>query len=68
MLKQLQHHGVRLKKGKCFFQWDAVEYLDHRVNATGLHTTRQKVEAIQLAPAPKDQNQLCSFWGLLQEN
>ena len=54
VLKLLQHHGIRLKRNKCYFLQNAVEYLGHRIDAAGLHTTHQKVEAVQLAPTPKD--------------
>ena len=36
-----------------------------KVEAKGLHTTSNKVEAIKLAPRPEDQSQLKSFLGLL---
>ena len=50
---------------KCSFLEKSVEYLGHCIDATGLHTTTKKVEAVQLAPTPKDQNQLRSFLRLL---
>ena len=43
----------------------AVEYLGHRIDASGVHTTSQKVEAILQAPAPQNPQQLQSFLGLL---
>ena len=43
----------------------SVTYLGHQVDARGIHTTTEKVEAIQQAPAPKNVTELRSFLGLL---
>jgi len=45
---------------------ESVDYLKHRVNEEGLHTSTEKVEAIQQAPVPHNQQQLRSFLGLIQ--
>ena len=65
VLKRLQCHGVKLKTSKCQFLQDSVEYLGHRVDASGVSTTAKKVEAVKLAPAPKNQQELRSFLGLV---
>ena len=65
VLQRLEKHGVRMKKSKCKFMETAVEYLGHRVDAEGLHTTTEKLEAITKAPAPKNVRELRSFLGLL---
>ena len=43
----------------------AVEYLGHRIDASGLHTTDEKVRAIVQAPAPENVHELRAFLGLL---
>ena len=43
-----------------------MEYLGHKIDADGLHTTTKKVKAIQQVPRPVNQQQLRSFLGLLQ--
>ena len=43
----------------------SVEYLSYKIDAKGLHTTPQKVEAIQQAPHPENIQQLRSFLGLV---
>ncbi len=53
------------RKASAIFFQESVEFLDHRIDALGLHTTSAKIEAIQLAPKPKDQAQLRSFLGLI---
>ena len=44
---------------------DSVEYLGHRIDASGIHTTGSKVEAVLKALAPKNVRELSSFLGLL---
>ena len=65
VLQRLQRYGIRAKRAKCEFLSASVEYLGHRVDATGLHTTQSKVEAIQKAPQPKNTQELRSFLGLV---
>ena len=42
VLKRLLEHGVCLKKEKCQFLQDSVEYLGHRIDAQGVHTSEKK--------------------------
>ena len=65
VLQRLQKHGVRLKREKCSFFQDSVEYLCHTINAQGIHTTDKKVRAIVSAPSPSNLAELRSFLGLL---
>ena len=65
VLERLRKHGVRARREKCDSLSKAVEYLGHRVDDAGLHTTEKKVEAIRLAPQPRNTQELKSFWGLL---
>ena len=44
---------------------DRVEYLGHRIDATGVHISPTKVEAISKAPAPKNVTELRSFLGMI---
>ena len=66
VLRRLQHHGITVKRSKCHFLKDSVEYLGHKIDADGLHTTTKKVKAVQQAPRPVNPQQLRSFLGLLQ--
>ena len=54
-----------MKRRKCFFMQDAVEYLGHLIDATGKRPTPEKIAAIKQAPMPKNVQQLPSFLGLL---
>ena len=65
IFKQLKARGILLKRNKCSFMQDSVEYLGYRVDAEGLHTSTEKVKAIMEAPQPKNQKQLRSFLGMV---
>ena len=65
VLQQLQEHGVRLRRDKCRFFQCSVEYLGHRVDADGVHTSQSKMEAITGAPPPTNVTQPRSFLGLM---
>lgn len=65
VLTKLKEAGLRLRRDKCTFLQDEVEYLGYRVDAQGLHPVKKKVKAIQDAPAPTNVTELKSFLGLL---
>ncbi|KAG1937621.1 gag-pol fusion protein [Pimephales promelas] len=65
VLARLKEAGLRLKRGKCMFLADEVEYLGHRVDAQGLHPMAIKVKAIEEAPEPSNVAELKAYLGLL---
>lgn len=65
VLKRLQAAGLRLRKGKCIFMANSVQYLGHIIYREGLHPISDKIEAVQKAPAPKNVSELKSYLGLL---
>ena len=65
VLSRLSNAGIHLKREKCSFFADQVEYLGHLIDKEGLHPTDAKVEAVQKAPAPSNVSELKSFLGLL---
>ena len=65
VLQRLQWHGVRLRKEKCQFLQESVEYLGHQIDETRVHTSPQKVKAVVDAPSPRNLQELRSFLGLL---
>ena len=62
VLRRLKEHGVRLKREKCQFLRDSVEYLGHLIDADG---TDSKLKAINEAPSPTNTQELRAFLGLL---
>ena len=65
VFERLKKHGIRLKPAKCVIMANEVEYVGHRVDATGRRATKAKKEAILNAPIPKDTKQLRAFLGLV---
>ena len=62
---RLYQWGLRLKRTKCEFLKESVQYLGYVVDAQGLHTAPDKIQAITDAPSPKTQQQLRAFLGLV---
>ena len=65
VLRWLQAHGIRMRRSKCYFTQDSVEYLGHRLDAEGLRATPEKIAVIENAPLPWNVQQLRPFLGLL---
>ena len=65
VLRKLEDAGLKLSKAKCTWVTEQVEYLGYRIDASGIHPTNEKLEAIRDAPAPKDVSQLKAYLGLL---
>ncbi|KAK0424202.1 hypothetical protein QR680_008545 [Steinernema hermaphroditum] len=66
VLKRLQDYGFRVKKEKCEFLRDRVEFLGHTVCNKRISTSPTKVEAMLKMPAPKDLKEVESFLGMVQ--
>ena len=43
----------------------SVEYLGHQIDASGIRTTPDKIDAVLKAPPPENVSKLCSFLGLV---
>ena len=65
VLKRLEEANLRLKKSKCYFLKKSIDYLGHRIDATGIHPLPGKVQAILDAPAPQSVKELKSYLGLI---
>ena len=65
ILHHLEQNNLQIKKLKCEFFKDFVEYLGHSVDVQGLHTLHFKLKAILKAPDLENLQQLKSFLGLL---
>jgi hypothetical protein len=60
----LNQHQLYLKKSKCSFAQQSLEYLGHIISHHGVSTDPKKTEAIASWPTPTDAKQLRSFLGL----
>ncbi len=65
VLSRLEKHGFRLKKDKCKFMTNSVEYLGHQIDREGIRALSHKVDAIVNAPQPTNTQELRSFLGLI---
>ena len=65
ILSCLESAGVTLKRSKCEFLVQSVEYLGHIIDQHGLHPSPDKIRAIKEAPEPRNITELKSFLGLL---
>ena len=65
VLSKLEQAGLRVQKPKCKFMAPSVIYLGHMIDQYGLRPLKEKIEAIQNAPAPKNVSELRSYLGLL---
>ena len=65
VLSRLQEAGLCLRKDKCEFMVPTVCYLDHVIDASGLHPSTDKLEAVRDAPTPKNTTDLKAYLGLL---
>ena len=65
VLSRLERAGLRVKWKKCEFMKESVEYLGHKIDATGLHPLPAKVKAIREAPKPQSVHKLKSYLGIL---
>ena len=65
VFKRLHQWGLRLKESKCSFMKNSVNYLGYTVDAEGIHTASDIIDAIRNAPRPENLHQLRSFLGLV---
>ena len=65
VMTRLEDEGLTLKKSKCEFFLDAVEYLGHEISAAGLRPSTKKTKAILEAPQPQDITQVRAFLGMV---
>ena len=65
ILKRLEEEGLTLKKGKCEFMLEKVQYLGHVISADGLQPSESKTRAISAAPPPQNVSQLRSLLGMV---
>ncbi|CAH8492821.1 unnamed protein product [Dicrocoelium dendriticum] len=65
---KLSEHYLRLKRSKCVFLVDSVDYLGYRLDKHGLHARKDKLQPIISAPSPRNGVQLRSFVRMLSHH
>lgn len=56
--------GLKVKKEKCKIAVTQVEFLGYLIDASGLHATKAKTQAIHETPTPRNKTELQAFLGL----
>ena len=65
VLSLLKQHGLVINKEKCVLGVEEVDYLGHRVSASGIRPLAYRVRAIEGFPQPKTVGQLQTFLGMV---
>lgn len=65
VLQRFREYGIKLRAEKCRFCESSVTYLGHRIDTEGLHPLEKNVDAIRLAPLPRNVAELRSFLGMV---
>jgi hypothetical protein len=61
----LQDNHFLIKKSKCVFGQQKLEYLGHLITARGVANEPSKISVVQQWPLPSNAKQLREFWGLI---
>ena len=65
VLARLEEHGVSINPAKCVLGEEQLEFLGHRVDASGIRPLESKVQVIRDCPKPATQRKLREFLGLV---
>lgn len=64
MFEACRKANLKLKRKKCFFAKESVEYLGHNISRSGTSPSERNVEKVKNFPPCSDASQLKSFLGL----
>jgi hypothetical protein len=65
VLKAVAKSGITLSPNKCFFGYQSLKLLGHKVSRLGISTHKEKVDAIIQLDEPKTVNELQIFLGMI---
>ena len=65
VLTRLEERNLTLKREKCRFAQESVDFLGHRIEKDGVHKTPDKTSKIENLDRPENVSQLRSYLGLL---
>lgn len=67
VLKRLDDVGLKVKRDKCSFFQNDIEYLGYKLSKRGLEMSQSKTKSILATPAPNDVKKLKSFIGTVND-
>jgi len=62
-LERIRAHGLKLNRKKCVFAAPSVEFLGHKIDASGVRKSDKHIAAIKDAPKPSTREELQLFLG-----
>ena len=62
---RLRHFGLKMKKEKCSFFKQHIQYLGHLISQDGFEPLPEKLESIHTMPAPRSPKEVKQFLGLV---
>ena len=65
IFSRLQHFGLKMKREKCAFFKQHIQYLGHLISKAGFEPLAEKLESICKMPAPKSPKEVKQFLGLI---
>ena len=65
IFSRLQHFGLKMKREKCAFFKQHIQYLGHLISKAGFEPLPEKLESIRKMPAPKSPKEVKQFLGLI---
>ena len=65
IFSRLQHFGLKMKREKCAFFKQHIQYLGHLISKVGFKPLPEKLESICKMPAPKSPKEVKQFLGLI---
>jgi hypothetical protein len=64
VLRLLLHNGLRVKRDKCEWAQERVEFCGFTVSGDGIHTQEHKTAAVRDWPQPQNEKEVRGFLGL----
>ncbi|CAI2738545.1 unnamed protein product [Dicrocoelium dendriticum] len=65
LFQRLTQHGVTVNPDKCELGQSSIDFLGHRISASGIEALPDKIQALKDYPAPSSFKQLRRFLGLV---
>lgn len=65
VFQRLKHHGLVIKLEKCLFGVSSLDFLGHRISASGSEPMPSRVQAVKEFPQPKTVKALQEFLGMI---